>query len=84
MGRLSPVLWQVGLGNYDMRRSTFASADCSVQKKYQLATDVERQLAWMTPLEVEDGSGSVPEAGEPTGGPRRPGQVVQASRRVRR
>ena len=48
---------QVGLGNYDMAKIEIRGPQiASVQKKHQLASDVERQLAWMAPLEVEDGS----------------------------
>ena len=48
---------QVGLGNYDLAKIDIRSPEiASVQKKYQLASDVDRQLAWMTPLDVEDGS----------------------------
>ena len=48
---------QVGLGNYDLAKIDLRGSQiAAVQKKYQLASDVERQLAWMTPLEVEDGS----------------------------
>jgi uncharacterized protein (DUF362 family) len=48
---------QVGLGNYDRAKIDIRGPEiASVQKKYQLAGDVDRQLAWMTPLDVEDGS----------------------------
>jgi hypothetical protein len=32
----------------------------SVQKKYRMNADVERQLAWMSPLDAEDGAWSGP------------------------
>jgi uncharacterized protein (DUF362 family) len=52
---------QVGLGNYDMAKIDIRGPQiASVQKKYQLAGDVDRQLAWMTPLDLEDGSWSGP------------------------
>jgi uncharacterized protein (DUF362 family) len=48
---------QVGLGNYDLAKIDIRGPEiATVQKKYQLASDVDRQLAWMTPLDVEDGS----------------------------
>jgi uncharacterized protein (DUF362 family) len=48
---------QVGLGNYDMAKIDIRGPQiASVQKKYQLASDVDRQLAWMEPLDLEDGS----------------------------
>ena len=48
---------QVGLGNYDLAKIDIHGARiAAVQKKYRLSGDVERQLAWMQPMEVEDGS----------------------------
>jgi uncharacterized protein (DUF362 family) len=48
---------QVGLGNYDLAKIDIRGPQiASVQKKYRLSADVDRQLAWMTPLDVEDGS----------------------------
>jgi uncharacterized protein (DUF362 family) len=52
---------QVGLGNYDMAKIDIRGPQiASVQKKYRMNADVERQLAWMTPLDLEDGSWSGP------------------------
>jgi len=52
---------QVGLGNYDLAKIDIRGAQiASVQKQYRLSGDVERQLGWMKPLEVEDGSWSGP------------------------
>ena len=52
---------QVGLGNYDMAKIDIRGPQiASVQKKYRMNADVERQLAWMTPLDMEDGAWSGP------------------------
>ena len=52
---------QVGLGNYDLGKIDIRGPQiASVRKKYRMNADVERQLGWMTPLEVEDGSWSGP------------------------
>ena len=52
---------QVGLGNYDMAKIDIRGPQiASVQKKYRMNADVERQLAWMTPLDAEDGAWSGP------------------------
>jgi uncharacterized protein (DUF362 family) len=52
---------QVGLGNYDLAKIDIRGPQiASVQKKYRMNSDVERQLAWMTPLDLEDGSWSGP------------------------
>jgi uncharacterized protein (DUF362 family) len=52
---------QVGLGNYDLAKIDIRGPQiASVQKKYRMNADVERQLAWMTPLDLEDGSWSGP------------------------
>jgi uncharacterized protein (DUF362 family) len=48
---------QMGLGNYDLAKIDIrGAAIASVQKKYRLAADVEQQLRWMEPLDVQDGS----------------------------
>jgi uncharacterized protein (DUF362 family) len=48
---------QVGLGNYDLAKIDIRGPKiASVQKKYRMNSDVDRQLAWMAPLDVEDGS----------------------------
>jgi uncharacterized protein (DUF362 family) len=48
---------QVGLGNYDLAKIDIRGAKiASVQKKYRMNGDVDRQLSWMKPLDVEDGS----------------------------
>jgi uncharacterized protein (DUF362 family) len=48
---------QVGLGNYDMAKIDVSGAKiAAVQKKYRLANDVDRQMQWFGPLDVEDGS----------------------------
>jgi uncharacterized protein (DUF362 family) len=48
---------QMGLGNYDLAKIDVRGASvASVQKKYRLAADVDQQLRWREPLEVEDGS----------------------------
>ncbi len=52
---------QVGLGNYDLAKIDIRGPQiASVQKKYRMNADVERQLAWMTPLDVQDGAWSGP------------------------
>ena len=52
---------QVGLGNYDMAKIDIRGPQiASVRKKYNMNADVERQLAWMTPLDAVDGSWSGP------------------------
>ena len=52
---------QVGLGNYDRAKIDIRGPQiASVQKKYRMNADVERQLDWMTPLDVEDGAWSGP------------------------
>ncbi len=52
---------QAGLGNYDLAKIDIRGAQiASVRKEYRLNGDVERQLTWMNPLEVEDGSWSGP------------------------
>jgi uncharacterized protein (DUF362 family) len=64
---------QVGLGNYDLAKIDIRGAQiASVQKKYRLASDVDRQLAWMTPLDVEDGSWSGPRGVRTDRGPSAP------------
>jgi len=48
---------QVGLGNYDLGKIDIRGPKiASVQKKYRMNSDVDRQLSWMKPLDVEDGS----------------------------
>jgi uncharacterized protein (DUF362 family) len=48
---------QVGLGNTDLAKIDVRGATiASVQKKYRLSSDIDRQLQWFGPLEVEDGS----------------------------
>ena len=52
---------QVGLGNYDLGKIDVRGPQiASVQQKYRMNADVDRQLAWMTSLDVEDGSWSGP------------------------
>jgi hypothetical protein len=52
---------QVGLGNYDIAKIDIRGPEiASVRKKYRMNADVERQLAWMGPLDLEDGSWSGP------------------------
>jgi uncharacterized protein (DUF362 family) len=48
---------QVGLGNYNPAKIDIrGSAIATVRKEYRLNSDVERQLTWKDPLDVEDGS----------------------------
>jgi uncharacterized protein (DUF362 family) len=48
---------QMGLGNYDLAKTDIRGvAIASVQRKYQLHADVQRQLRWLDPLDMEDGS----------------------------
>jgi len=48
---------QAGLGNYDLAKIDIRGASiASLQKKYRLHTDVDRELQWMGPLDLEDGS----------------------------
>jgi uncharacterized protein (DUF362 family) len=48
---------QMGLGNYDLAKIDIrGAAIASVQKKYRLHADVDNQMKWMNPLDVEDGS----------------------------
>lgn len=48
---------QVGLGNYDSAKIDLRGVQiASVQKQYRLNPDVERQMRWLGPLDVEDGS----------------------------
>jgi uncharacterized protein (DUF362 family) len=52
---------QVGLGNYDLAKIDIRGPQiASVQKKYRMNADVERQLAWMAPLDAQDGNWSGP------------------------
>ena len=47
---------QVGLGNYDMAKiDLLGPAVSTVQKKYALHKDVERQLQWLAPAKVTEG-----------------------------
>jgi uncharacterized protein (DUF362 family) len=47
---------QVGLGNYDLAKiDLLGPAIATVQKKYALHKDVERQLQWMAPAKVVEG-----------------------------
>ena len=49
---------QVGLGNYDLAKiDVVGAAIASVQKKYRLHNDVDRQLRWMQPGKVTVGEG---------------------------
>ena len=49
---------QVGLGNYDLAKIDIRGpAISTVQKKYRLHNDVERQLQWMAPAKVVIGEG---------------------------
>ena len=49
---------QVGLGNYDLAKiDVRGPAIGTVQKKYRLHNDVERQLQWMAPARVVTGEG---------------------------
>ena len=48
---------QVGLGNYNLAKIDVRGPDiASVRKEYRLNSDVERQLTWKDPLDMEDGS----------------------------
>lgn len=48
---------QVGLGNYNLAKIDVRGPEiASVRKEYRLNADVERQLTWKDPLDVEDGS----------------------------
>jgi uncharacterized protein (DUF362 family) len=48
---------QTGVGNYDLSKIDIRGAAIdSVRKKYDLAGDVDRQMQWLGPLDVEDGS----------------------------
>jgi uncharacterized protein (DUF362 family) len=47
---------QAGLGNYDLAKiDLLGPAIASVQRKYALHKDVERQLQWMAPAKVTEG-----------------------------
>ena len=62
---------QVGLGNYNLAKIDVRGPDiASVRKEYRLNSDVERQLTWKDPLDVQDGSWIGPR-GIRTDGPRR-------------
>jgi uncharacterized protein (DUF362 family) len=70
---------QVGLGNYDRAKIDIRGPEiASVMKKYQMNADVDRQMAWMAPLDVEDGPWSGPKGrrfgggGGAAGGGRQP------------
>lgn len=48
---------QVGLGNYNIAKiDVHGPAIDSVRKEYRLSSDVDRQLTWKDPLDVQDGS----------------------------
>jgi uncharacterized protein (DUF362 family) len=48
---------QVGLGNYDLAKiDVHGPLIASVRKEYRLNSDVERQLTWRDPLDLQDGS----------------------------
>ncbi len=52
---------QVGLGNYDRAKIDIRGAEiASVQKKYRLNPDIDRQLTWKDPLDIADGAWSGP------------------------
>jgi hypothetical protein len=52
--------YQMGLGNYDLAKTDIRGVSiASVQQKHQLHADVQRELGWMEPLEVEDVSNRV-------------------------
>jgi uncharacterized protein (DUF362 family) len=62
---------QMGLGNYDLAKIDIRGASiASVQKKYRLHSEVDTQLQWTGPLDVQDGSWIGPR-GRRTDGPRR-------------
>jgi hypothetical protein len=61
----------MGLGNYDLAKIDVRGASiAAVQKKYRLHSEVEQQLQWTGPLDVQDGSWIGPR-GRRTGGGRR-------------
>ena len=61
---------QMGLGNYDLARIDIRGVPiASVRQKYQLPGDIQRQLQWMEPLEVDDGSWIGPKGGRFGGRP---------------
>ena len=48
---------QLGVGNYDLKKIDIQGVSvASVQKKYVLASDVDRQLQWRGELDVQDGT----------------------------
>ena len=48
---------QVGIGNYDKAKiDVRGPLIASVQKKYLLNSDIERQMQWLGPVDMEDGS----------------------------
>lgn len=48
---------QVGLGNYKLAKIDLRGPEiASVRKEYRLNADVDRQLTWKDPLDVQDGS----------------------------
>ena len=63
---------QMGLGNYDLAKTDIRGVSiASVQQKHQLHADVQRELGWMEPLEVEDGSWIGPKGVRADRGPSR-------------
>lgn len=62
---------QVGLGNYNLSKIDVRGATiASVRKEYRLNADVDRQMTWKEPLDIQDGSWVGPR-GMRTDGPRR-------------
>jgi uncharacterized protein (DUF362 family) len=63
---------QVGLGNYNPAKiDVRGPAVASVRKEYRLNSDVERQLTWKDPLDIEDGSWVGPRGVRTDGPPRK-------------
>jgi uncharacterized protein (DUF362 family) len=60
---------QLGVGNYDLGKIDIRGASiASVQKKYRLASDVDRQLQWRGELDVQDGTWIGPRGNRGMGG----------------
>ena len=68
---------QIGLGNYDRAKiDIIGPSIASVQKTYLMNSDIEREMKWIEPFDVEDGSWIGPRGRRTDGRPtfREPGR----------
>ena len=73
---------QMGIGNYDMARIDLLGGTPidSVQRKYQLHADVQRQLGWLEAFDGNDGSWTGPRGSRSGGAGAGPGREMPSRR----